>query len=46
MFNDFYRKNRAENWPTTSRKSTQKPPPNLPEAFPEYPEIANKPARE
>ena len=27
-------------------KSFQKPSKNLPEAFPEYPEIANKPARQ
>ena len=44
MFNDFYPKIRPENWSKTTRKTDWKPPKNLPEAFPEYPEIANKPA--
>ena len=45
IFSDFYPKIRPENRPKTTRKSIQKPTKNLPQAFPEYPEIANKQAR-
>ena len=43
MFGDFFRIFRTKNWPKTARKTSQNPGKIPPEAFPEDPEIANKP---
>ena len=46
IFNDFYPKIRPEvDW-KLPEKQVKNPPKNLPEAFPEYPEVANKPVRQ
>ena len=45
IFGDFFWKFRPENCPKTARKTCQNHPKIPPEAFPEDPEIANKPVR-
>ena len=43
-FREFCSEFSSGSRPKTTGKSPPNPPKNLPEAFPEYPEVANKPA--